>query len=312
MRRAELCQGALADPHAQVRRRALLALADLIPRGGAEHAQKQRVLSLLADVDLGVRQMAVLCLGEISPPEDPEVLGRLELLLRAGAPEIRYQALLSRCQLSGASAAPDVHRMMEDQDPNVRELAVRLLDESVLTDGPVPKESLDALEKASKDEFAYVRLVSELVLGERGLSGSRVMIGQVVRRDLRAKEPRDEQMAVQLAGRLELRDLLPALRRRAFGVFGYSMDPFRWVALGSLARLGDDKAMQKLVESLRSRRYVDRVLAAQGLGESGRSEARPHLLALCEEQSEPFQIVLTEALEALDRFPQAENASRGT
>lgn len=263
----------------------------------------ERVLALLSDVDLGVRQMAVLCLGEISPPDDQAVKGRLELLLKASAPAIRYQALLSLCQVSGRAAGPDVLLMLKDEDHDVRELSVRLLDEVILSDEPLSVETVDALTRATSDESPFVRLVAELVLGERGIVASREMIAKVVRREMRVREPRDEQTAVLLAGRLQMQELTSALRRRAFGLLGYSLDPFRWGALASLARLFEERAMQKLVRSLHSRRYLERTMAAKSLGESGRAEAGPLLVALDRKQDLVDQSVVSEALQLLERFP---------
>jgi HEAT repeat protein len=274
--RIELLTRGLADADSSVRRACLIALADL----GAAEALDQ-VLPLLRDVEIGVRQMAVLCLGEIAQPTDKEVVGRLASLLRAGDPSIRYQALIAHSQLLPEGAADDLENALKDEDPEVRELAIRLVDEVLLAAGmPLGEKLMAALRRASDEQDPRVRLVAQLVLGQMGEDVGFDMILLVAAGKYRVREPRDEQTALELAGAMRLFEAAPDLRRRAFGRFGIAVDPFRWVALSSLCRLGDARAFEKLKASLGARHLPDRTLAVEGLGTSGLTEALPLLRSL--------------------------------
>lgn len=275
--RLELLSQALDDSSPEVRRRALVALADLTAK-----EMRDRVLALLRDPEISVRQMAVLCLGEIAHETDEEVVGRLASFLRAGDPAVRYQALIAHTELCKGEAQGDLERALRDEDGEVRELAVRLVDEVLVAQGAALSEALKkALVRAAvEDEAPGVRLVAELLCGELGLDAPREMVRRVVLRQVRVREPRDEQRALLLAGRLGFTDALPELKKRAFGRLGISLDPFRWSALAALCRLGDERAFEKLTAALRTRSPVDRTMALESLGESGRPEALSLLRAL--------------------------------
>lgn len=274
--RLELLSRALSDDYPEVRRRTLVALADMEAK-----EMRDRVLSLLRDPEIQVRQMAVLCLGEIADETDGEVVGRLASLLRAGDPSIRYQALIAHTELCKREAQSDLERALRDEDGEIRELAVRLIDEVLIARGELISASLEKalVRAAAKDGAPGVRLVAELLCGELGLDAPREMLRSVVMRRFRVREPRDEQRALVLAGRLGLTDALPELKKRAFGRFGFSLDPFRWSALLALSHLGEDRAFEKMKAALRARNPVDRAMALESLGESGRPEALSFLRA---------------------------------
>lgn len=296
-KRVELLLSALVDSDARVRRQVLVALADL------QAAQaRDRVLSLLSDAQIQVRQMAVLCLGEIAAEDDAEVVGRLASLLRAGDPSIRYQALIAHSQLRPSEAAEDLRRALEDPDPEIRELAVRLVDEVLVAGGEsIPVELKELIVTgAQEDDAPGVRLLAQLLCGELGWEAPRGMIREVVARRFRVREPRDEQLAIQLAGKLGLTDTAEELSRRAFGRLGFSLDPFRWNALSCLCRFGDQRAFGKLKGALSSRSPVDRTMAVKSLGESGHPEALDLLRPLRENPGPLDPDVLAEAIANLE------------
>lgn len=297
-----LLQRALGDESAEVRREALVALADL---KAAE--ARDRVLSLLRDPEIKVRQMAVMCLGEIAKEGDEEVAGRLASLLRAGDPSIRYQALIAHGRVKPADASLDLLPALRDEDAEIRELSVRLVDEVLLAGGNgISSQLKEALvHAATEDENARVRLVAELLCAELGLVAPREMICLVIARRFRVREPRDEQRAVALAGRLELTDAAEDLRRRAFGRLGFSLDPFRWVALASLCRWGDKRAFEKLKAALGDRSPVDRMMALESLGDSGHPAALSLLRARSDNPGNLDPEVLAEALSNLEAELQA-------
>lgn len=296
-RRVELLVGALSDPEHTVRRGALVALADLSATEAAS-----AIVRCLGDPEIQVRQMAVLALGETASPEDEDILGRLASLLRAGDPAIRYQALLAHSNLRPDLAAEDLERASGDEDPEVRELSLRLVEELLLEQRLFVPPSLErAVQAACHDPSSQVALVAQLVAAEMKLQAPTDWIQKVVRREATVREPRDEQSAIRFAGQLRIETLKPALRKRAFGVFGMSFDPFRWVALSALASLGDDAAIARLMKALVSGSFVERTLAAQGLGDSGRIEAVAPMRELLGRETIIDQRVLGAALENLAR-----------
>ncbi len=293
--RVALLRAALADPESKVRRRVLLSLADL----SAQEAVPE-LLRLLREPNIELRQMAVLALGECADPSDELVRGRLAALLRAGDPAIRYQALLALSSLHPQGAAADLAQAGEDEDPEVRELAVRLVDEQLLACKlPLSKELEQRLVALCGDAMPAVALVAQLVCAELGWTTPRSMIEAVVRGEFRVKEPRDEQWAIELAGRLRMEQLLPALRRRAYGVLFFSWDPFRWAALSALAQHADPRALSRLMKALASGSYVERTFAAQGLAAVEHEPALPLLRKMLGRAEVVDQDVLREAVQNL-------------
>lgn len=295
--RLSLLSLALDDESAEVRRRALVALADMEAK-----EVRERVLSLLRDQQIQVRQMAVLCLGEIADETDEEVVGRLASLLKAGDPSIRYQALIAHTHLRPREAQSDLSQALRDEDGEIRELAVRLIDEVPVARGePIAGPLQGALVRvASEDAAPGVRLVAELLCGELGFEAPHEMTRRVVSGRFRVREPRDEQRALMLAGRLRLTEVAPELHRRAFGRLGFSLDPFRWFALAALCRWGNERAFEKLKGALRARSPVDRTMAIQSLGESGHPEALSLLKRLPEDTANLDPAVLALALKKLE------------
>lgn len=288
----------LADGHAGVRKQAVLSLADIEATEAVD-----AIFPLLGDVDLSVRQMAVVALGELADPTRDDVVGRLVGLLEAGAPAIRYQALIAHCRLRPAEAAADIERAARDADPEIRELALRLIDEVLIEDQRDPasiSKVLPVIERARKDEHPRVRLLSELLAAEYGQAGPYPMLDRVVARQMRTREPRDEQWAIELAGRLQMRQLEGPLRTRAFGLLGISWDPFRWLARAALARLGDARALDTLEKALSSSSWLRRTHATHAIGLARLSALRPRLVRMLGHGELVDQEVLGEALSVLN------------
>jgi HEAT repeat protein len=291
--RVGLLVGCLSDKNVEVRRQALLGLADL----QAKEATLD-VLNLLSDVELRVRQFAVLCLGEISNRSDLLVHQRLRSLTIAPEARLRYQAISALGQLDPDGFPSVADQGLRDLDPEIRELSLRLLEEVIVAAGrQLSPELSDMILQACSEPDAGIRLIAQIVAGELGWDAPRDMLLATVRRRFKVREPRDEQEAIALCGRLGLREALPSLSRRGFGWFGISFDPFRWVALGALAQLGDTQAVAKLEHALRSRRFSDRTMAVKTLGEVGDPRALPLLREL--NGSTVDQEVLDEALRRL-------------
>jgi HEAT repeat protein len=258
-------------------------------------------LVLLRDVEIKVRQMAVVCLGEIAEPSDDEVLGRLASLLRAGHPSLRYQALLAHSHLRPDEAAADLRVGLGDEDPEIRELSLRLIDEILIAqERHIPIELKQGVVRASADGSPHVRLVAQLVSAECGWDGPVDALLEVVSGNFRVKEPRDEQQAIVLLGRLGERTAIPHLERRAFGRLLMSFDPFRFSALSALAKMRHERALTKLRATLHARAFVDRTMAVQALGQAGDVDSLPLLRQLVGKPDRVEQESLGEVLKALE------------
>lgn len=266
---------ALADAVPEVKKEALLALADLEAREALP-----AIFHLLSDGDLGVRSMATLALGEIASPGDEEALARVRPLLAARDPALRYQALAAHVRLAPSEAERALTDALGDEDAELRSLAVRLLEEHVLPQLEFPEKWARAITTATHDASADVRLVAELVAGQLGLTLGYSEIVAVVNRKRRVREPRDEQLAVELAGRLRLEAAKPGLSSRAFGTFGFAVDPFRWQARAGLAALGDARARALVEKALDRGSYQERTLAVFAIGQVDLESFRARLEAL--------------------------------
>jgi hypothetical protein len=135
-----------------------------------------------------------------------------------------------------------------------------------------------------------------------GLEGPVDALLEVAARRLRVREPHDEQLALELIGRLGLTEGAPALSARAFGLVGVTLDPFRWTALGALARLGDPRALGRIERALgaRSPRQVALALGAAAL--SGHAELREFVAAVGRRGAADPELV-AETLERLAAAP---------
>jgi hypothetical protein len=98
-------------------------------------------------------------------------------------------------------------------------------------------------------------------------------------------DPADEQVAIELCGALGVRAAIPALRRRAFGLFGWTRDPFLWQARVALAQLGDERAVQAILKGLSSRLWHVRAVAVDAVGRARLQAARPRLLELLNDEA---------------------------
>lgn len=306
--RVRVLVSALSDADSLVRKEALLALAD----HRAVEALPQ-LLGLLAHADPNTRQMAVLAVGEVAEIGDKLCIGPITALLGAGSPALRYQALVAVVRLNPVDARENILRGLSDTDAEIRGLALRLLEEHLLI-GDV--EALDAelearIHALAKDKVPAVALVAQLMGGELGLNVPLDLVIAVVNGEQRVAEPRDEQIAIELCGRLRLKKAARGLKRRAFGGLGLSFDPFRWQARAGLAALGNAAAMAKVRKCLASGKRQDRTLAVFAVGQVGLHEAQAALERLSGNDSAVDQEVLADALARLTEVLSPPSA-RGT
>ncbi len=289
-----LLERALSDEIAGVRGAAAVALADVRAKEALPALQVA-----MEDDDAYVRQMAISALGEIG---DPRAAPRLVRALSDARPEVRYQAVIAYARVvdDEADALRAVESAMGDEDESVRYIALRLAEERV---DAGRREGMDAIHARALTMLEapppHVAVVAAILLAKLDKDGSprgraRAMLLRVVDGTLplpRGPAQEDEREVVELVGALGMKEAIPALERRAFGVRHFIADTCSYAATIALARLGHARAREDLLARLRSRRRATREAAVVAVGRAKMVEARPIVAALTGNDVDPELVV---------------------
>jgi HEAT repeat protein len=284
-RAVPLVEGALkGDAAAEVRAAAAVGLGDLraCEALGA-------LLVAIEDPDVQVRQMAINALGEIA---DVRAEPRLERALGDARPEVRYQAIIAYAKLARDPADIDraLGRACADADDAVRYIALRIAEER--TEGTAerpavrPSEAVlrEARARLAKDAPHVVLAAAILLakLGEEPLDAARAVLLRTVRGGIGAGAPdkEDEREAIELAGAVGLREAIPHLERRAWGLGALVRDTCAWQAKIALARMGHERATTEILRDLGSARTETRAAAVVAAGRARLLSAKEALVAL--------------------------------
>lgn len=286
---------ALGDADHQLRGAAALALADV--------EGKEALPSLLVAIEdehLYVRQMALTALGEIG---DSRATERLRRALHDERPEVRFQALIAFARVAEGEA--ELLEASHDEDENIRYIALRVAEEQAETrrERGEPHALSEALLARAiemlEDGTPKIRVVAAVLLAREGnLRGVSVLL-DVIDGRMQTNEAEDEAAAVELAGELELRDALPALERRAFGLKRFTKETFAWQARIALARLGHERAKANILRELRAFSRDKRTMAVVAAAHAHLEEARPALLRMQDQPKLADPTVVADALEKL-------------
>lgn len=298
-----LLEKRLFDDEAAVRSAAAVALGDL----GANDAVPS-LIRAIEDADPHVRQMALNALGEIA---DDRASRHLEKALSDRRPEVRYQAIIAYCRVAtdDASIARALLDATNDEDVAIVHIALRLAE-----------ERLDARRDAGADVRAqgegwlatrarallkspspHVALVAAMLLGKLGDPAGHALILKAVRRQpigggLADKE--EERAAVELAGELGIREAIPDLERRVWGLSRLVRDTCRFHALIGLLHVEHPRAREEVLRDLDATRNDVRAAAVVAAGRGRLVEARAKLQALSAESVDPE--LVREALARLE------------
>jgi HEAT repeat protein len=282
------------DVSAQVRGAAAIALADAGARGSLD-----ALVSAADDTHLHVRQMALIALGEIGEPTDERVVAAVRGALGDDAPALRFQALIAWNRLGPPSVDEALLAATRDADDEVRHVSYRLLEERATTGELAVQPSravLAAAHEGLRDGVLSVRLAAAILLGRSGDRAGASVLAEAAGARSAGLDPEDEQATIVLAGELELREAVPALERRAFGL---ARDPFAYEARIALARLGDPRARAAILRGLEAWSRDARTLAVVAAGRARLTEARPLLEAMKDVPSRAEPDAVAEALGAL-------------
>ncbi|HVJ18680.1 MAG TPA: HEAT repeat domain-containing protein [Polyangiaceae bacterium] len=303
----KLCHVLQHDSELDLRAEAAVALADADAREALEP-----LMEAARRGERRLRQMAVLAIGEVAPPDDEEAVAVLRSAFRASDEAVRFQALVALHHVStsarraaaanatvGSDAAEQaVFDAARDDDPELRAMAFRIAEER-FAESPPPAHFVTVTEKALKDDDAAVRLCAAILLGSWGNAAGGHELIDVVANAPRVGTEADHQAAIELAAKLELPDAVPALERRAYGPFGLRRDSVSWHAQVALARLGHQRATRAILRGLRAWSRDARTLSVVAAGRAHLAEARPLLTAMRGNESSADQHAVEQALAEL-------------
>lgn len=262
--------GSLAGGEARLRHAAAVALAD----AGATEAIPN-LTPLLCDGDPETRRFALLALGELAAAGDADLLSRISPFLSASDPRIRYQAVVATHAIAGGASLGALSGATTDSDPLIRELSARLMGEVMVFDPSASEKALALLDGLARDAELFVRAVAQLSSHEHGNGGPSDGLTALIDGTLRAREPEDEQRAIELVGRLRLPGHEKILERRAFGILGLSHDPFRYHARAALSAMGHEAGRRSVERGLRRGSKVERAALIFALGQVRATEFAP-------------------------------------
>jgi HEAT repeat protein len=265
-----LLEKALGDDVAQVRSAVLVALADL-----KASELLPAILVAMEDADLHARQMAINAVGEIG---DVRATPRLRRALTDRRPEVRYQAVIAFARVAKDDADDVVSALgtaMGDEDESVRYIALRVAEERFDEGRVAHLDALAPRAAALLEGPPHVALVAAIFLAKLGKAEGRALLIRVIDRVAGpTAEKEDEREAVEIAGALQLREAIPALERRAWGLARLFRDTCPFHAKIALARMGHPRATREIVRDLASSRVAEREAAVVAAGRARLVAAR--------------------------------------
>ncbi len=301
-RALELLGKALKDPAARVRASAAVALAD----GDGGHELVPDLIAAVDDDDDEVRQLSIAALGELLAAGSSEArvrsetatadraIPRLQRALEDSRPSMRYQATiaLARVATDEETRVRALLRASSDDDMNVRYLAMRLAEEHAM---PPPERLRVRAIALLDDEEPDVAAAAAIYLGQAGDEKAKPVLRRVVRGETKI-QLEDEREAVELTGKLGMRDVIPDLERRAFGMLRFVRDTTPYHAMIALARMDHPRAVAAITGDLGSRSRKRREAAVVAAGRAHIAAARERIAKL-----DVSAELREEALRAFDR-----------
>jgi HEAT repeat protein len=279
-RAVPLLEAALkSDAAPGVRGAAAVGLGDLT----AEEALPA-LLVAIEDPDVQVRQMAINALGEIG---DARARQRIERCLADERPDVRYQAIIAYAKIAeDADVSAALAKAVDDADEAVSYIAIRIAEERLDAKKELGPAVLREIAARLGHASAHVALAAAIVLAksgdELGEKARALLLGVV--RDGRiagaSPEKEDEREAVEVTGQIELREAIPHLERRAWGLASMVRDTCAWHAKIALARMGHARARAEILRDLGSPREHTRSAAIVAAGRARIVEARAFLESL--------------------------------
>ena len=232
-----LCRALLNDPDHVVREWSAAALEAL----GREEAISSLVLAMKRDSTRDVRLRAAVALRSLQAAE------ALRGLLSYSEPEVRGMAVTGLAKIRHTDSLPDVARLLEDEDVEVRRRAAAFMGETFTSDtkGIDTAEALACLERALHDGDSTVRCEAVRSLGRiRGETAC----------DMAMQALRDGEWNVRYAAVTALGEIghNKALESLVDVMFGDDDEEIRAWAAWSLGEIGDERAVEPLQKAYKT------------------------------------------------------------
>jgi HEAT repeat protein len=218
---AALHELAANDTDTEVRVQAILALAD----AGARESV-QLLLELARTACPRVQQNSLLALSELGAPDDPTAVEVAVQAVASTLPALRYQGLVLLRNLRGSEGLAAIAERLNDEDPEVRWVAVRLIDEllpaglreppSLANGFPIGFEVIDRLRTMLQDPTPRVATAATLTLARLGEPQAVDRVAGMLDGKGIQLDAQDEQAVIELIGRRRLRTAQRALERIAW------------------------------------------------------------------------------------------------
>jgi hypothetical protein len=199
---------------------------------------------------------------------------------------MRYQSLIAFARVAKddeAAVGNAIARALADDDDAIRYIALRIAEEHRLTNELFEKRARGLLD----DKNVSVAVVAAIVLARAGDDAAKKKVAKVIAGELRGAEREDEQAAVELAGELGMKEAVPHLERRAYGLGRFVGETCAWHAKIALARLGHKRATDEILGDLASWRRETRQAAVVAAGRARIAAARKAIAAMDADSVDP-------------------------
>ena len=249
-----------------------------------------------------------MALGELADIGSREAIGVALDATGSALPALRYQGLVTLRKLKQADALDDLLSKTTDEDPEVRWVAIRLIDElwfpqSTRTASPPALNGpsatvLNRLRPVMQDAVPRVAVAALLLLARLSDASAIDKLPTLLSSASYKLELQDEEAVIDLIGQFNLVHAKMDLERRAWRWFWEG--PVTWNARVALAQMGDARARQAILQCLNSNSPLKCARAIEAVGRIGLEDGRARLQFLLANPSAYDVETIRAALDSLD------------
>jgi len=173
----------------------------------------------------------------------------------------------------------------QDDDDAIVHIALRLTEERLDAKKAADNRMVVRANALLGSPSSHVALVAAIVLAKAKDARGHDLVLKVVRGEKvggQIADKEDERAAVELAGELGLREAIPHLEKRVWGLARFVRDTCPFHARIALARLGHERAKKEILDELGSAKSEVRSGAVVSAGRAHLLEAKPQIDRLTE------------------------------